>query len=990
MARTKLVNKSTITTPSAVAGTGLSLTQNQILAVQTTEAPGTSDQTATGPAGGNGRSTRQDTGIEETKGNESADGNSSADEHEDREADADEHEDGGTQDATTSADMVPATTFAPFLQQLTTTLARMDARMEHLNAEVATLRAQQPVVATSTGQTTVTEQTLAPASVCSSTQRRGQQPPATTVPTHQFQSDTGRRVVHQAEDRDDGSPSSDSDDSNDSNDSNDDDGRPPVARQPATISVNRSSQRNRRRTIRDLDLPTFLPTPQTSVSTWKARVELMLTGARISGRVEWTDQELYYILGPKLLESAGRWWVQLDRKLHDRDRTWSTLKTSLTNQYGERPHKSMAEWRVVQRRMVPGETYADFAAALRDLCGNNRVKERVLLEQFYRSIDQTTRALVRQYRQKIRTLEAAVEKATEISDPIYNVAQGMEIIGQAFVPAPDSCVVRASGTTGPVAMIPGVGSGALDGDGKLALFTNTRGVYNKLTGFKRSAPVAAPTTTAARRTPLKHEDTRTKVNMAVAANQDLVVDTDDDDTEAGAAYEPSPVKKPKVTAQRTKAATRQAKGLEAPPAAAEVKSAFRRTNDGRCFACGALGHIAAYCTDPEARKRHEEETRQKQAAVMEGDDTTKANIPTVPVTVVDDKDVIMNSIPVPSNGKSRTAVRAVIARLKDELASRDGERAGREGGGDDDPGDGFSPGRGEVAQCAAVEVTTMANGGHLRCARSGEEGGVATSDVPSSEESVTVPAKSTASCGVASGELSIHALGEELTDEEFAKFGSVGKVRTAVKRSRRADKVRRDEVDREVAVLDDGQRERYGQERRAINGAQVKWVQRGRVETVSGVCNVVEASDGLPKATMLVDGKRQAVKIDSGARFTVAGTDWMLRGERVNIKSPVDFIEGIGGFLLDVVGVWRFSMKNVFGQWVTLDACIIDGCSHEFLIGVDFLEHRQANIDFKKNEVRYDVQGERVIIPFRTTDTHDGVAKAAVRLVNAAKCNLLQ
>ncbi|KAE8981168.1 hypothetical protein PR001_g24075, partial [Phytophthora rubi] len=153
--------------------------------------------------------------------------------------------------------------------------------------------------------------------------------------------------------------------------------------------------RNRRRAIRDLDLPTFLPTPQTSVTTWIARVDLALEGARLSGRGEWTSQELYYILGNKLQDSAARWWVQLDRKLRDRERTWTKLKASLLRRYGERPDKAMAEWRVGQRRMMPGETYADFAAALRDLCGNNRVRERVLLAQFYRSLDRTTRLLVK-------------------------------------------------------------------------------------------------------------------------------------------------------------------------------------------------------------------------------------------------------------------------------------------------------------------------------------------------------------------------------------------------------------------------------------------------------------------------------------------------------------------------------------------------------------------------------------------------------------------
>ncbi|KAE8988292.1 hypothetical protein PF005_g524 [Phytophthora fragariae] len=66
--------------------------------------------------------------------------------------------------------------------------------------------------------------------------------------------------------------------------------------------------------------------------------------------------------------------------------------------YGERPDQAMAEWRVYQRMMYPGETFADFAAGLRDLTGQNRVSERTLLSQFYRNLDKTTRMLVKQDR----------------------------------------------------------------------------------------------------------------------------------------------------------------------------------------------------------------------------------------------------------------------------------------------------------------------------------------------------------------------------------------------------------------------------------------------------------------------------------------------------------------------------------------------------------------------------------------------------------------
>ncbi|OWZ19434.1 hypothetical protein PHMEG_0006331 [Phytophthora megakarya] len=94
-------------------------------------------------------------------------------------------------------------------------------------------------------------------------------------------------------------------------------------RRPPSPRGTRTDQRNRRRVIRDLELPSFIPTETTSVSTWIARIDLALEGARISGRGDWTDSNLYYILGNKLQDQPARWWVQLDQELRDRDRTWT-------------------------------------------------------------------------------------------------------------------------------------------------------------------------------------------------------------------------------------------------------------------------------------------------------------------------------------------------------------------------------------------------------------------------------------------------------------------------------------------------------------------------------------------------------------------------------------------------------------------------------------------------------------------------------------------
>ncbi|GMF27866.1 unnamed protein product [Phytophthora lilii] len=217
------------------------------------------------------------------------------------------------------------------------------------------------------------------------------------------------------------------------------------------------SRRSWKRSVKDLELMPFKPSPTMSVSTWIAKVDLALRGTRVAGRGSWSDEELYYILGNKLQDNAGQWYVQMDQELADNEKTWPKLKAALLRRYGERLDMSMAEWRVSRRHMMPGETYADFAAGLRDLTGQNHISERVLLAQFYRSLDKTTRQLVKQ-RPKPRTLKEAVDKATEIDDPIDNVAQGMKNIGQAGLPRP----------------IP-------SGNEEMAYFTKPQGVWNKYT-----------------------------------------------------------------------------------------------------------------------------------------------------------------------------------------------------------------------------------------------------------------------------------------------------------------------------------------------------------------------------------------------------------------------------------------------------------------------------------------------------------------------------
>ncbi|ETN04208.1 hypothetical protein PPTG_14918 [Phytophthora nicotianae INRA-310] len=162
------------------------------------------------------------------------------------------------------------------------------------------------------------------------------------------------------------------------------------------------------------------------------------------------------------------------------------------------------------------------------------------------------------------------------------------------------------------------------------------------------------------------------------------------------------------------------------------------------------------------------------------------------------------------------------------------------------------------------------------------------------------------------------------------------------RRGRANEAVRRLEVRR---CQQRGGKERMGEELTKVRLVHYHARREGGEEHDEEPQYEVEADDGLPTARMTVDGITKMVKLDSGARYTVAGTSWMNYGELVSYDSPVDYVEGIGGILLDVLG----------------------GCLEEFLIGVDFLKVHEAAMDFRSNELKYNEAERAVVIPFRTS-----------------------
>ncbi|GMF23303.1 unnamed protein product [Phytophthora fragariaefolia] len=781
----------------------------------------------------------------------------------------------------------------------------------------------------------------------------------------------------------------------------------------------------------DLELPMFAPSPKVSVGTWIERVELALQGAKESGCGEWGDKALHFILGNKLIESAATWWVNMDRRLHRKQRTWTYLKKALLRRFGEKLDTSTAEWRVSMRFMYPGETYADYAAALRDL-GVRQPPEPKMLDE-------------------------AVDKATDIDDPVGNVARGMMNIGQPWATAPSRYLIPMDGTVGPTSVIPGISGTGLpagltnsvaEGDGELlALFSNPQGVYNVYSGTWDPPPGRswngkfwAPIQGQKNKKP--PSATRAPTGRAEAKKPAVQQrrHREEDDSSADEREREPRMKRLKAAVKRVTPGDKTSTGGKATGVVRIVNSqragdviqrcyrcgdqshyASSCPNDVKCFACRKFGHMSNECPDEEAKKRREEYLKSRKAKMAAGNDErayggpestqalpTTSRVAEVPVCNGDE-----SQVKAMKEEMKEGDVMKIMRCLKVDVEARDVDRAARYVEtvrpamaadrylrADDGV---FEAGEGEVHRGEDVQRQGDADSSRRGVAERGEQGGNAMmqqADGDVGEHGSAVPEARRAGEGacvqkvVAVGEaydaqdLELLQVGVEHTDDvhgdEIASSCDEveSRVQQIVESRRQAAECALMELEerrQRRSAIDDG-----GGQREVARVSLVKHRQEEVREEAPDDSEVeyVGANDGLPTASMLVAGVRRHVKLDSCARFTVAGTNWMPDGDKLDKRAPVDYVEGIGGFLLDVVGVWRFKMRSVFDEVIYLDACVVAGCDNEFLLGVDFMTTHGTTMDFARNGVRYHEKGRAIVIPFRT---HEGRREARVAAVRLAR-----
>ncbi|OWY94577.1 LOW QUALITY PROTEIN: hypothetical protein PHMEG_00035651 [Phytophthora megakarya] len=167
--------------------------------------------------------------------------------------------------------------------------------------------------------------------------------------------------------------------------------------------------------------------------------------------------------------------------------------------------------------------------------------------------------------------------------------------------------------------------------------------------------------------------------------------------------------------------------------------------------------------------------------------------------------------------------------------------------------------------------------------------------------------------------------------------------------------------------------ERQQQKRDELEGGGAKW------ETWSSMLRTSAACKHMCNTAKSAGG---GVKLDSCARYTVVGTERMQFGDRLSERPPVGYVEGIGEILLEVVGVWSYTLTSGYGERIKVKACVVSGCTDEFLLGVDFMQEHGCNLDFDRNEVRYQGAGRVIVVPFRTYTAKAGTRVAVIRMAS--------
>jgi len=181
---------------------------------------------------------------------------------------------------------------------------------------------------------------------------------------------------------------------------------------PTTMSQRVRTPREKGFRAKNLRIPEFNSEGSMAVEHWLNAIDRAVQADECELDAPWPQRPLYFAVGASLRGNAATWFLDHNARISNAERTFERLSELLRAQYGSRETLESVTARLNRRSQEPGETFADYAVALRKLADKVHVPTATLVHSFLEGLSMDAVHFVRS--PTFRTLEAAVEHAEKV------------------------------------------------------------------------------------------------------------------------------------------------------------------------------------------------------------------------------------------------------------------------------------------------------------------------------------------------------------------------------------------------------------------------------------------------------------------------------------------------------------------------------------------------------------------------------------------------
>lgn len=136
-----------------------------------------------------------------------------------------------------------------------------------------------------------------------------------------------------------------------------------------------------------LSIEAFTGDNNEPVEAWLATVHNEVERQQTLNGEQWTSQQLFHGASACLKNKAARWFVNINARLEQEDRTFEHFAELLRSAFGHNESAFEVQLKVGRREQQPAERLHDFATSLRGIALGHDVPEECLVEAFTSGIN---------------------------------------------------------------------------------------------------------------------------------------------------------------------------------------------------------------------------------------------------------------------------------------------------------------------------------------------------------------------------------------------------------------------------------------------------------------------------------------------------------------------------------------------------------------------------------------------------------------------------